>query len=74
MCSQFPQGDNLTEFSRNTKVNGTEDPSTGFLSSYIKCDALEVDKTGKERLPTPGEKRLDKVGVVFNNNGGISQF
>ena len=55
-------------------MNGSEDPSTGLLSSYIKRDAPGVDKRGKEHLPTPGEKRLDKVGVVCKNNAGISQF
>jgi len=48
-------------------VNRNEDPSTGLLSSYIKRDALEEDKTGQEHLPTPGEKRFDKVGVVCKN-------
>jgi ribosomal 50S subunit-associated protein YjgA (DUF615 family) len=71
---QFPQAANLTEFYRNSKVNGTEDPVTWLLSSYMKRDALEVDKTGKECLSTTGENRLDKVGVVCKNNGGISQF
>jgi hypothetical protein len=55
-------------------MKGTEDPSTGLTSSYTKSDTLEVDETGNEHLPTPGEKRLDKVGVVCKNNGGISQF
>jgi hypothetical protein len=40
-------------------VNETEVPSTWLLSSCIKRDAVEVEKTGKERLRTPGEKRLD---------------
>jgi len=44
----FHRGDNLTEFSRNSKVSGNEGPGTGLLSSYIKRDALEVDRTGKE--------------------------
>ena len=55
-------------------MNRTEDPITGLLRSYIKREGLEVDKTGKEHLTTPGEKRLDEVAVVCKNNGGISQF
>jgi len=47
LCTLFPQGDNLTEFCRNNEVSRTEEPSTGLLSSYIKSDALEVEKTGK---------------------------
>jgi hypothetical protein len=48
-------------------VGRTEDPSTGLLSSCIKREALEEDKTGQELLPIPGEKRFDKVGVVCKN-------
>jgi len=49
-------------------MNRTEDPGTELLSSYIKRDALEEDKTGQEHLPTPGEERFDKVGVVCKNS------